>query len=117
MRFLIDENLPYGLVKILRDLNHEVLDVAQSELRGAPDEALWKFAAQQPMGLVTRDLDFPLFGLHPYPMGLVLFRVPDTFPARTIEKLFADFLKTISPEEMAHHITVLLPGRVRYRKL
>ena len=47
MRFLIDENLPYSLIRFLQDSGHDVLDIAASPLRGSPDEKLWKLAARE----------------------------------------------------------------------
>ena len=54
MRFLIDENLPYSLIRFLQDSGHDVLDIAASPLRGSPDEKLWKLAAREKRVLVTR---------------------------------------------------------------
>lgn len=77
MRCLVDENLPFSLIKLLRASQCEVLDVSAGHLRGSSDENLWKLAASENRVLITKDLDFPLPHIHPYPAGLVLIRVPD----------------------------------------
>ncbi|MFI5304890.1 MAG: DUF5615 family PIN-like protein [Nitrospiria bacterium] len=59
MRCLVDENLPFSLIKLLRASQCEVLDVAAGQLRGSSDENLWKLAAAEKRVLITKDLDFP----------------------------------------------------------
>ena len=67
MRFLIDENLPYSLIRSLQESGHDVFDTAASPLQGSPDERLWKFAAREKRVLVTKDLDFPFPQISPLP--------------------------------------------------
>lgn len=117
MRFLVDENLPRSLTQLLRDLGHEAIHVVEAGLRGAPDEALGRLAAEQNRVLVTRDLGFPLPKLRPPPPGVILVRVPDAFTAFLITRLFHDFLQAAKLPELEGHITVVSPGRVRSRKL
>lgn len=117
MRFLVDENLPFSLTKLLRNLGHNVLDVVEANLRGSPDEKLWQIAAKEKRVLVTRDLGFPLLASYPLPLGIILVRVPDTFTSSLITNLLDNSLKTIKSEELEGHITVISPGKVRFRKL
>jgi len=117
MRFLVDENLPYSLIQLLQESNHDILDVASSPLRGSPDDQLWKLAGREQRILVTRDLDFPLPQIHPYPLGLVLIRVPDTFTGVQITELFSKVLKTTRLKNFEGNITVVAPGQIRVRKL
>jgi predicted nuclease of predicted toxin-antitoxin system len=77
MRCLVDENLSFSLIKLLRASQCEVLDVAAGQLRGSSDERLWKLAAAEKRVLIAKDLDFPLPYIYPYPTDLVLIRVPD----------------------------------------
>ena len=90
MRFLVDENLPSSLIQFLKKSGHDVQAVASSRLRGSPDEKLWKIAARQKRVLVSRDLDFPIMNIRPYPAGLILIRVPDTFTAVQITRLLTN---------------------------
>jgi len=117
MRFLVDENLPFTLIQALQKSGHDVLDIAGSRLRGASDERLWRRAATENRILISKDLDFPLWALHPYPLGLILVRVPDTFSGRQITRLFTSALKTIGIKDLEDQITIISPGRVRVRKL
>ena len=117
MRFLIDENLPFSLIRLLQESGHDVFDVAASALRSSPDETLWRFAARQKRILVTKDLDFPFPHIRPYPLGLILIRVPDTFTGRQITRLFSNTLESIKPKNFESHITVIAPGQIRSRRL
>lgn len=117
MRFLVDENLPFSLVQLLQESGHDIFDVVASPLRGSPDEQLWKLAAREQRILVTKDLDFPLPQIRPYPPGLVLIRVPDTFTGEQITRLVANALRTTKLKDLEGHITVIAPGQIRMRRL
>lgn len=45
MRFLVDENLPADVVDILRRDHHDVLNISESNHRGASDQELWRLGA------------------------------------------------------------------------
>ena len=47
MRFLVDENLPGEVTALLRDLGHDVFDVAASLCRGDTDQQLWQRAIDE----------------------------------------------------------------------
>jgi predicted nuclease of predicted toxin-antitoxin system len=117
MHFLVDENLPSSLVKLLQERGHDVLDIAKSTLRGSKNKKLWLIAASEKRILITRNLDFPIPKLKPLPAGVILIRVPYTYASAQITTLFEDFLNSIKLEELAGKITVVTPGRVRFRKL
>ncbi|MFQ5779178.1 MAG: DUF5615 family PIN-like protein [Nitrospiria bacterium] len=117
MRFLVDENLPFSLVRYLQESGHDVFDVAASPLRGSPDKHLWKKSAQEKRILISKDLDFPFPHIHPYPAGLILIRVPDTFTGKQITRLFSKAMKKTGLEDLKGCITVIAPGRVRARQL
>lgn len=117
MRFLVDENLPFSLIRLLQDSGHDVLDIAASPLRGSADENLWRSAAREKRILITKDLDFPLPRSRPYPPGLILIRVPDIFTGDQITRTFSKAIKTTTLKNLEGHITVVAPGRIRVRQL
>jgi len=118
MRFLVDENLPMSLTEMLREEGHEVLDVREAGLRGASDETIWQTAGRQHRIVITRDLDFPLPGVHPIPKGVVLVRVPDTWTGRQIVRLVRDGFEELDRlEQLERQITVLTPGQIRMHEL
>ncbi|MBI5026880.1 MAG: DUF5615 family PIN-like protein [Nitrospirae bacterium] len=117
MQFLVDENLPLGIVEHLLSLKHDVLDVAASNLRGSPDTVLWAKAAEEKRIIVTRDLDYPIIGLKPSPFGVILVRVPANFKASQIKSIFKESIKNIKFERLKNKVAVITPGRIRISPL
>lgn len=117
MPFLVDENLPSGIVSYLRSNGHDVLDVAASPLRGSADKTLWALSASEKRIIITRDLDFPFPGVRPFPAGVILLRVPTDFTAPQITELFKKSFESIPPGDLGGCIAVISPGRIRVRLL
>lgn len=113
MRFLIDENLPFGIAEYLLSLKHDVFDVAASNLRGSSDKFLWAKAATEKRIIITRDLDYPIPKLRPAPFGVILIRVPANFKASLITNIFKESVKKIEFEDLKNKIAVISPGRIR----
>ena len=115
LRFLVDENLPAGIAAVLSESGQDVLDIAASDRRGDPDDALWKVAIHEDRIIVTRDLDFPLPSQLGRPAGVVLLR---TSGMRTSElvQFFRDALARLDLQSLRDCVTVIEPGRVRQRR-
>jgi predicted nuclease of predicted toxin-antitoxin system len=68
MRFLFDQNLSPRLVSLLADLLPGSIHVREAELQAADDEAVWAYAIEHGLVIVSKDSDFRqrsfLFG-HP----------------------------------------------------
>lgn len=58
MKLLFDENLSSRLVPLLDDLFPSSESVLTSGLGGASDEVVWRYAIDQKMVVVSKDLDF-----------------------------------------------------------
>ncbi len=114
MRFLVDENLPADVADVLRRDDHDVLNISESNHRGASDQELWRLGASEGRIVVTRDLDFPLPEI-PRPPGLILLRVPGTFTRSRIRDIVSDFVDSVAFGQVEGAITVVSPGRVRRR--
>lgn len=117
MRFLVDENLPFGIVEHLKSLNHDVFDVAASDLRGSSDKILWSKAAAEKRIIITRDLDFPMPKMRPAPFGVILIRVPSDFKAAIITKIFKEAIAKIELEKLRNKVAVISPGKIRISPL
>jgi len=82
MRFLANENVPGPVVRLLREMGHDVL-WAKESLRGAEDRAVLSRAQTDQRVTVTCDTDFGelafRFGL-PATCGVVLLRIQWTDP-------------------------------------
>ncbi len=117
MRFLLDENLPRRLADLLTEQGHDVLDVARSPNRGAPDETIWRLAADEDRMLLTRDLGFAYPGTRPAPPAVILVRVPSELLAASVAALVTEALKATPEDELGGRVTVISPGRIRSRRL
>jgi len=58
VRLLLDQNLSPHLVDALQDLHPGSAHVRDVGLASADDEAVWTFAAQQGLSIVSKDSDF-----------------------------------------------------------
>jgi len=58
MRFLVDAQLPPGLVQFLEQRGHEAKAVRDVALREANDHTIWAFAISGDWVVVTKDEDF-----------------------------------------------------------
>lgn len=117
MRWLVDEGVPKHLVDWLLGRGEDVLDVAESEHRGRPDEALWQLAGEQQRIVVTRDLGFLWPSLHPVPVGVVIIRVPSQWRAAQITSLVQGALEDATLSSLQGNVTLVEPGRIRQRSL
>jgi predicted nuclease of predicted toxin-antitoxin system len=58
VKIKLDENLPAGLGRDLRDLGHEVDTVPEEGLAGVDDGRVWLAAQRESRFFITQDLDF-----------------------------------------------------------
>ena len=58
MKLLLDENIPLSLASILAQRNFKVLHILDTNLKGASDELIFKFAQKRKFIIVTFDKDF-----------------------------------------------------------
>ena len=69
MRFLFDQNLSPGLVGLLADLFPGSIHVREAGLQATDDEAVWAYAVEQGLAIISKDSDFHqrsfLFGQPP----------------------------------------------------
>ncbi len=58
MKFLVDNQLPSALAKLLVSRGHEARHVLDVGLDAAADTEIWKYAAANSLVLITKDEDF-----------------------------------------------------------
>lgn len=116
MRFLIDESLPGDLASALVTAGHDVLDIADSQHRGAADAVIWRIAIAEQRIVIARDLDFPLPKALGRPPGLVIMRPRWNARAGQIRRLFAEFLGRVDFAALEGAVTTVEPGRLRQRR-
>ncbi|RDI96083.1 hypothetical protein DV704_03970 [Meiothermus sp. QL-1] len=96
MRFLLDENIPQGVLWWLIGQGYEALSVREVGLSGRADTLLYAYAEQHGYILVTLDLDFsdPL-RLPPRTPRIVLR--PGVLDAELIRELLAEVVRRWTP--------------------
>jgi predicted nuclease of predicted toxin-antitoxin system len=58
VRLLFDENLSHRLVRELSDIYPDSAHVRDFGLRGAEDQRIWEYAAEQDLLLTSKNTDF-----------------------------------------------------------
>lgn len=90
MRLLFDENLSFRLVRALAEPFPGSAHVREVGLLGAPDEAIWTYAARNDYVLVSKDTDFYQRSLvYGSPPKVVWLRVGNA-PTADVAALLAD---------------------------
>jgi predicted nuclease of predicted toxin-antitoxin system len=74
LKFLIDQNLPVGLLDVLEGLGHEALHVKHLNLSTATDHRIWDVAVSLGAVIVSKDSDFIGFAARGAP-GTALVRL------------------------------------------
>jgi predicted nuclease of predicted toxin-antitoxin system len=113
----LDENLPYQLVPLLRDLGHDVDTVRDERIAGRDDDVVWAAAQTAGRFLVTQDLDFSdarkyAPGTH---HGLLLVRLPQPGRLALTERVAALF-QSEAVETWRGCIVSATPRKVRVRR-
>ncbi len=103
---VVDEDMHRSVAVPLKQLGHQVLDVRDHGLRGAPDQEVFAFAQRRGAALLTGDLDFA--NLLAFPLGthhgIILTRFPNELSTQRIN------------EEIVGSLIILEPGRIRIRR-
>jgi len=58
VKFLVDNQLPKALAKLLASRGHDARHVLDVGLDAASDSEIWKYAAANSLALITKDEDF-----------------------------------------------------------
>lgn len=58
MNIFVDENIPQMVVRTLREMGHDVLDIRGTPEEGIPDDILWKKVQHEGRLLITTDRGF-----------------------------------------------------------
>jgi predicted nuclease of predicted toxin-antitoxin system len=65
VKFLVDNQLPSALAKLLVSRGHEAQHVLDVGLGAASDTEIWKYATANSLILITKDEDFPVRASRP----------------------------------------------------
>ena len=118
MKFLIDEDLPRSLLRILKDQGFEVFDVRDCGLRGESDEAVFCFAQNAQAILFSGDMGFG--NLLRFPVGshfgIVIAHFPNEISSIKLNNHILNALKTLSEDDIKGNLIILEPGKLRMRR-
>lgn len=113
--FLVEESLLRAVTRELQTAGHDVTDVRDVGLRGAPDENVFALACSEERILISGDVDFANTlrfppGSH---AGIVVLRLPNEWSpaARANRALLA--LADVIPELAQGALVIADPKRVR----
>ena len=112
MRFVADESCDFAVVRALRSVGHDVVDIAEVSPRIGDQEVL-RISRDDNRILLTEDTDFGelVYAEGLRNTGVVLFRFPSSARG-SIASAALDIVNTIG-DDLAACFTVVQPGRVR----
>jgi predicted nuclease of predicted toxin-antitoxin system len=118
-RFLIDEDLPRSLVRLLIGRGYQAVASRDVGLRGKPDGEVLHYAVVHDMALLTRDVG--LVNLLLYPLqshkGVVLARFTQEIATPALNLLIAAGIDSIRNDNLQSALEILEPGRGRIRRV
>jgi len=118
MKFLLDADIPRSSASVIRKLRHKVLDVRDINLGAAADEEIIKYAKENNLILITKDVEFA--NILRYPMGshagVIVLRLPFDFTSQQINLTLRDFIKSVKIEKLTNSTTIVEIGKYRIRR-
>ena len=103
MRLLLDQNLSPRLKELLADLYPESIHVRDVGLETASDDAVWSFAKQQSLTIVSKDSDFHqqslILGHPPKVIWIQLGNCSTTEIEAILRTLHVDILSFVRDEQ------------------
>jgi len=117
MNVKLDENVPAGLVSVLRKRGHGATTVSDEGLVGQPDGTIWDAAQRENRLLVTMDRRFPdvrSLGSVAH-AGIIVLR-PSTQGRRAIRALFESLVDQHPLEPFTGAIVIVDDRRIRVRR-
>jgi predicted nuclease of predicted toxin-antitoxin system len=119
MRFLVDEDLPRSLARVLRSAGHDALDVRDIGLRGRPDQEVFSAAQDRDAVLVSGDRGFA--NIITYPpgshAGIVVAHFPNEIPTNTFNTQILSAVQSLEEMEIRGNLVMIEPGRIRIRRV
>lgn len=119
MRFLIDEDLPESIGRLLQNYGYDSIHIRDIGLKGSKDSQIASFTKTNNLCLVTGDFDFSNIRNYPpslYP-GIIVLSLPRDATADYILNLFENFLKqNLLISDLQGKLIIVEPGRVRIRR-
>lgn len=116
MKFKLDENLPAGLVSLLRPAGHDASSVFEQDMSGENDEVLLDVCRREGRALITLDLDFS--DVRTYPpsenQGIIVLRLQRQDKPH-VEQDVMRLLKVFDSEPVKGGLWIVDENRIRIR--
>jgi predicted nuclease of predicted toxin-antitoxin system len=118
LKFLVDQDVYFLTVQLLKGWGHDVVTATELSMQRAPDVEMLRKAAESDRLLVTRDKGFGslVFLGTPSPPGVILLRLSPT----TIDDVHKELHRLLlehSEEELRSLFCIIEPHRHRLRHL
>ncbi|MBK9285090.1 MAG: DUF5615 family PIN-like protein [Sphingobacteriaceae bacterium] len=116
MKFLVDENVGFTVIKYLRDKGFDVKSI--TELFPSRDDVfIIKTAYKEERIIITNDKDFGylIFKTELPPPAIILFRFSEEVPAEKINAINA--ILNMPEEKILNHFIVASENKIRIRPL
>lgn len=114
VRFLLDENMPFALLELLRNRGFEADHLKKLEKVGIRNGEVYELAEQSGSWILTRDSDFRSY--HKFVIhnikGVIVFMLSDT-TTRNILNITGKFLKTHSEKLKSKHLIIIDDNTVK----
>lgn len=117
MKVKLDENVPAGLVSVLRKHGHDAVTVPDEALTGQPDAAIWDAAQRENRLVLTMDrrfADVRSLGRVAH-AGIIMLR-PATQGLKAIRALFQSLVDQHPLEAFTGAIVIVDDRRIRVRR-
>jgi predicted nuclease of predicted toxin-antitoxin system len=118
VRFLVDEDCPLSLEKLLNSRGYDTIHVKTSGLSGTKDPELFIFAQEQQRIIISRDLGWA--NIKNYPpnshCGLIILRFPFEAIAMEIRQVVEQFIDLVNISEIVGATVIVDKNKFRIRK-
>lgn len=107
MRLIADVNIPQSLIKQLRNLDHDVMDVKKNNLQISDIEII-AIAKKESRVVLTRDKDYIALVQFPkYQIPLIAIRLINQTDAKYITNKTMEFIKNHAESMMQDSLTII----------
>ena len=117
IKFLTDENISPKVVKSLRNLGYDVLDIKEQQWCGKNDEAILNIAFQDQRFIITHDADFGTLAINEEKeyYGIFYIRLRNLKPADVVK--VCETVLQMDIEVFPGTIVVIEETKIRIRHL
>jgi predicted nuclease of predicted toxin-antitoxin system len=116
VKFLADENVYAPIIRYLRSVGHEVLDIRETPHSGASDDEIFRKAVEEKLTILTMDKDFVRMLRFPPDQchGIIVVKLYKMSVDETTE-IFKRCFESLSHDDIAGKLFIITRDGVRTR--